>query len=150
MGSGRPRLYSLRHASKAVANGCTQTDPPERNSKRKKENTTQTLKAFSANGEGFYVHAPKQKGNVKKQLGYIGRYIRRPAIAIHRIKQYDGQFVVFSLRENSVYQMGFFVLSEGDPTVLPQFACEQYGGEMYPEYYKGIHGIEYRISDVRK
>ena len=53
-------------------------------------------KAFSANGEGFYVHAPKQKGNVKKQLGYIGRYIRRPAIAIHRIKEYDGQFVVFS------------------------------------------------------
>lgn len=53
-------------------------------------------KAFSANGEGFYVHAPKQKGNVKKQLGYIGRYIRRPAIALHRIKEYDGQFVEFS------------------------------------------------------
>jgi len=53
-------------------------------------------KAFSANGEGFYVHAPKQKGNVKNQLGYIGRYIRRPAIALHRIKEYDGQFVEFS------------------------------------------------------
>ena len=52
-------------------------------------------KAFSANGEGFYVHAPKQKGNVKVQIGYIGRYIRRPAIALHRIEDYDGQYVTF-------------------------------------------------------
>ncbi|MGU4650863.1 transposase, partial [Escherichia coli] len=51
---------------------------------------------FSSNGKGFYVHAPKQKGNVKKQLGYIGRYIRRPAIALNRIKEYDGQYVEFS------------------------------------------------------
>ena len=52
-------------------------------------------KAYSANGEGFYVYAPKQKGNVKAQLGYIGRYIRRPAIAIHRIEEYDGQYVTY-------------------------------------------------------
>lgn len=52
-------------------------------------------KAYSANGEGFYVHAPKQKGNVKEQIGYIGRYIRRPAIALHRIEDYDGQNVTF-------------------------------------------------------
>ncbi len=35
-------------------------------------------KAYLNNDEGFYVHAPKQSGNVKAQLGYIGRYIRRP------------------------------------------------------------------------
>ena len=52
-------------------------------------------KAYSANGEGFYVYAPKQKGNVKVQIGYIGRYIRRPAIALHRIENYDGQNVTF-------------------------------------------------------
>jgi len=52
-------------------------------------------KAYSANGEGFYVYAPKQKGNVKVQIGYIGRYIRRPAIALHRIEGYDGQYVTF-------------------------------------------------------
>ena len=52
-------------------------------------------KAYTANGEGFYVYAPKQKGNVKVQLGYIGRYIRRPAIALHRIEGYDGQYVTF-------------------------------------------------------
>lgn len=52
-------------------------------------------KAFSENGEGFYVYAPKQKGNVKEQLRYIGRYMRRPAIGINRIEAYDGQQVTF-------------------------------------------------------
>jgi hypothetical protein len=58
-------------------------------------------KAFSANGEGFYVHAPKQKGNVKEQLKYIGRYIRRPAIALGRIEEYDGQFVTFKYKDKT-------------------------------------------------
>ncbi|MFD1068295.1 IS91 family transposase [Oceanobacillus locisalsi] len=53
-------------------------------------------KAFSNNGEGFYVHAPKQRGSVQEQLRYIGRYIRRPAIGINRIEEYDGQYVTFS------------------------------------------------------
>lgn len=52
-------------------------------------------KAYTNNGEGFYVYAPKQKGNVKAQLGYIGRYIRRPAIALNRIKDYDGETVEY-------------------------------------------------------
>lgn len=58
-------------------------------------------KAYSANGEGFYVHAPKQKGNVKEQLRYIGRYMKRPAIALGRIKEYDGEFVEFSYRDKT-------------------------------------------------
>lgn len=37
----------------------------------------------------------------------------------------------------------------GDPAVPPQFACEVCGGVMTPEYYKGVHGYEYRIEDVR-
>lgn len=41
----------------------------------------------------------------------------------------------------------FDLIDDGDPTVPPQFTCEQYGGEMYPEYYKGVHGYEYRIED---
>jgi hypothetical protein len=41
-------------------------------------------------------------------------------------------------------------MDEGDPTVPPKFACEACGGEMYPEYYKGLKGIEYKISDVRQ
>lgn len=58
-------------------------------------------KAYSANGEGFYVYAPKQKGNVKALLGYIGRYIRRPAIAVNRIKSYDGEQVVFKYHDKT-------------------------------------------------
>lgn len=58
-------------------------------------------KAYSANGEGFYVYAPKQKGNVKVQLGYIGRYIRRPAIALHRIEEYDGKYVTFKYHDKN-------------------------------------------------
>jgi hypothetical protein len=52
-------------------------------------------KAYSENEAGFYVHAPKQKGNVKAQIGYMGRYMRRPAIAISRIEAYDGECVTF-------------------------------------------------------
>jgi hypothetical protein len=52
-------------------------------------------KAYTENGEGFYVYAPKQKGNVQVQLAYIGRYIRRPAIALDRIREYDGEYVTF-------------------------------------------------------
>lgn len=32
-----------------------------------------------------------------------------------------------------------------DPSVPPMFSCESCGGQMYPKYYKGIHGIEYRL-----
>lgn len=51
--------------------------------------------AYKNHPDGFYIYAPKQRGNVKEQLGYIGRYIRRPAIALHRIEEYDGQTVTF-------------------------------------------------------
>lgn len=57
--------------------------------------------AYSENGEGFYVYAPKQKGDVKAQLGYIGRYIRRPAISVDRIKEYDGEYVVFTYHDKT-------------------------------------------------
>ncbi|SDN50764.1 Putative transposase [Paenibacillus sp. yr247] len=47
------------------------------------------------------MHAPKQKGNVKKKLGYIGRYIKRPAIALKRIQSYDGEYVAFSYHDKT-------------------------------------------------
>jgi len=71
------------------------------NQEEKKKVQHLLQKAYSANGEGFYVYAPKQKGNVKVQLGYIGRYIRRPAIALHRIEEYDGQFVTFKYHDKN-------------------------------------------------
>lgn len=66
------------------------------NAEEKKQVQSRLQQAYSANGAGFYVHAPKQKGSVKKQLGYIGRYMKRPAIALKRIQSYDGEYVVFS------------------------------------------------------
>lgn len=40
-------------------------------------------------------------------------------------------------------------MDEGDPSVPPMFACEQCGAQMYPEYYEGIHGVVYRLADVK-
>ena len=34
----------------------------------------------------------------------------------------------------------------GDLSVPSMFACQECDGEMYPEYYKGIHGVEYKPS----
>jgi len=50
-------------------------------------------KGFFQNGEGLYVYAPKQRGKIKDQIRYIGRYMRRPAIGINRIEAYDGEYV---------------------------------------------------------
>ncbi len=36
----------------------------------------------------------------------------------------------------------------GDPAVPPQFECEECRGVM-TEYYKGVHGHEYRIENER-
>jgi len=41
-------------------------------------------------------------------------------------------------------------MDHGDPTVPPQFTCESCDGAMYPEYYKGVRGYEYKITDVRQ
>lgn len=42
-----------------------------------------------------------------------------------------------------------FDLMDGeDPTTPPQFHCERSGGEMYPAFYKGVLGLEYKLSDV--
>jgi len=67
--------------------------------KDKKQVQPRLQKAFSQNGEGFYIYAPKQRGKIKEQLRYIGRYFRRPAIGLNRIEEYDGQFVVFTYRD---------------------------------------------------
>nr|WP_275661796.1 transposase [Lentibacillus sediminis] len=63
--------------------------------KEKKRIQLRLQKAFSENGEGFYVYAPKQRGKIRDQLRYIGRYMRRLAIGINRIEAYDGQTVTF-------------------------------------------------------
>jgi hypothetical protein len=41
-------------------------------------------------------------------------------------------------------------MDDGDPTVPRQFSCEECGGEMYPEYYKGAHGYETGLDRLGK
>ena len=53
----------------------------------KKQVQPRLQKAYFVNGQVFYVYALKQKGNVKQKFGYIGRYMRRPAIEISRIEE---------------------------------------------------------------
>ncbi|QQK74237.1 transposase [Salicibibacter cibarius] len=67
--------------------------------KDKKRVQARLQQAFSKNGEGFYIYAPKQRGEVQDQLRYIGRYMRRPAIGINRIEAYDGQMVTFKYHD---------------------------------------------------
>lgn len=46
--------------------------------------------------KGFYINAPKRSRTaVKGLLGYIGRYMKRGPIALHRILYYDGETVGF-------------------------------------------------------
>jgi hypothetical protein len=43
------------------------------------------------------------------------------------------------------------LLNSGNPEILPQFVCEEYGGDMYLQYYKGVHRYEYRtLGAVRE
>ncbi|WP_156857209.1 hypothetical protein [Oceanobacillus sp. AG] len=42
----------------------------------------------------------------------------------------------------------FDLMDGGDPTTPSRFNCEKCGGEMYPEYYRGMHGYEYKLSDA--
>ncbi len=42
----------------------------------------------------------------------------------------------------------FDAMDDGDLSVPPMFTCEACGGQMYPEYYKGIHGQEYKLTDM--
>ena len=53
------------------------------------------------------MRAPKQRGNVKEKLRYIGRYIRRPAIGMNRIEAYDGQRVTFKYHDKTDGPGGF-------------------------------------------
>ena len=56
--------------------------------------------AYKNNAEGFYVNAPKQsRTKLKSLLGYIGRYMKRGPIALHRIVMYDGEVVAFRYQD---------------------------------------------------
>nr|WP_197259404.1 hypothetical protein [Paenibacillus dendritiformis] len=68
------RFTTIRDASKALADGRDRTDSPEAKRAREKSSAVVNTEGLLGEWGGFYVHAPKQKGNVKQRLGYIGRY----------------------------------------------------------------------------
>jgi hypothetical protein len=68
---------------------------PEKEVKRHKK---LFQKIWDDNPEGFVIYGPPNKkgnGTVEAQVGYIGRYMRRPAMALSRIVNYDGETVTF-------------------------------------------------------
>ncbi|XEQ91676.1 hypothetical protein SCACP_04840 [Sporomusa carbonis] len=67
--------------------------------------------AWNNHQNGFYIYAPKQKGNIKEQLRYIGRYMRHPAIGMSRIVAYDGETVSFRYKDKKDGQMKIETLS---------------------------------------
>ena len=55
-------------------------------------------KVWDENPEGFVIYGPPNKkgnGSIEGQVGYIGRYMRRPAMAVGRILEYEGEKVTF-------------------------------------------------------
>ncbi|MFA1643853.1 transposase, partial [Chryseomicrobium imtechense] len=71
------------------------------NAEEKRKVQPRLQAAFNNNKDGFYVHAPKQKGKIQEQLRYIGRYMRRPAIGLNRIVAYDGEMVTFTYKDKT-------------------------------------------------
>jgi hypothetical protein len=49
--------------------------------------------------------------NTKEQLHHIGRYIRRSAIGIKRIKEYDSQYLKFKYKNKTYGKEKKIVLS---------------------------------------
>ncbi|MBP2662044.1 MAG: hypothetical protein H6Q69_5076 [Firmicutes bacterium] len=85
-----------------------------------------------------------QPGNAKKEKEDRQANSPRPSTVTYLCLGCD-------MQEEIPYQVvrDFDKQDLGDPSVPPQFACESCGVAMYTRYYKGVHGIKYRISDVR-
>lgn len=57
---------------------------------------------FTQRKNGFIVYAKdKIRGDRKGVVGYIGRYVRHPAISDRRIISYDGTYVVFKYEDKN-------------------------------------------------
>ncbi|MDQ1914445.1 hypothetical protein RAC89_29130 [Paenibacillus sp. GD4] len=83
--------------------------------------------------------AGKKKG--KQTLSISKHMLSKEAVKYICLDCEETEEIPLSVVQN------FDMMDDGDPEVPPQFRCEGCGGEMYPEYYKGVHGYEYRIED---
>ena len=80
------------------------------------------------------------------------REVKKKPIKISQAKKQSVSFVCLACHEKEEIPLSvvrdFDLMDGGILTTPPMFACEKCGGEMYPEYYKGVHGVEYKISDI--
>ncbi|EOT27947.1 transposase [Enterococcus saccharolyticus subsp. saccharolyticus ATCC 43076] len=57
-------------------------------------------RAYTKNGEGFYVNAPKRSTTDSRSLlEYISRYMKRGPIALKNLLMYDGEQVMFHYKD---------------------------------------------------
>jgi hypothetical protein len=62
---------------------------------------------FREHGEGFYVYAKRRVSKPRHIAGYIGRYLRHPAIAVSRISDFNvetNMVTYWHMDENKVKQ----------------------------------------------
>jgi hypothetical protein len=67
-------------------------------SDRQKKKYRNIMNKTYRENEGFVIYGPpnrRKNGSIKDQIGYIGRYMKRPAISLSRILEYDGKKVTF-------------------------------------------------------
>ena len=90
----------------------------------------------------FYEKKHKVTPGVIMGLHTFGSRISSSALACDN-GGYEKERGMEIVRFSSVRD--FDALDDGDPTVPPQFSCEYCGDPMYPEYYKGLRGNEYKF-----
>jgi len=59
----------------------------------------------------WIVHCSKPSADHKQTVGYLGRYIKRPAIAESKLKHYDGQEVTFNYLDHATKTYRRFTLT---------------------------------------
>lgn len=71
---------------------------------------------------------------------------------MHQLKKAPINYVCLTCHEieKIPYKVvrSFDEMDEGDQSKPPMFSCEFCGGEMYPEFYIGKQGREYKITDI--
>lgn len=59
----------------------------------------------------WIVHCSKPSANHKKNVEYLGRYVKRPAIAESKLKHYDGRSITFKYLDHNTKTYRNFILS---------------------------------------
>lgn len=78
-----------------MANSRIEIDSQKFKGRRKEEDPASFTEGLYRKWRRLLCLCTKTEGKCKGSIAYIGRYIRRPAIALHRIEEYDGQYVTF-------------------------------------------------------